>query len=193
MKSICVFCGSNVGAKPIYTDIAREVGQRLLEKNITLIYGGGSIGLMGVVANEIMRGGGKVIGVIPHFLNRKEVGHHGVSELILVDTMHERKAKMATLADGFLTLPGGMGTLDETIEILTWAQLGLHHKPVGILNVDGYYDMLDQYFDHMVGQGFLKPAHRQLVIMEPTVVDLLRIMEEYRPPQVDKWLEEGQT
>ncbi len=124
MKSICVFCGSNVGAKPIYTDIAREVGQRLLEKNITLIYGGGSIGLMGVVANEIMRGGGKVIGVIPHFLNRKEVGHHGVSELILVDTMHERKAKMATLADGFLTLPGGMGTLDETIEILTWAQLG---------------------------------------------------------------------
>ncbi len=193
MKKICIFCGSSVGKMPIYQEIAKEVSRRLVERNITLIYGGGSIGLMGVIANEVMSLGGKVIGVIPHFLNRLEVGHQGVSELLLVDTMHERKAKMAELADGFLTLPGGMGTLDETVEILTWAQLGLHEKPVGILNVNGYFDLLERYFDHMVSQGFLKPIYRRMALMDDSIVDLLRMMDEYRPPQVDQWIEEGQT
>ncbi len=192
MKSICVFCGSNTGFSPVYAETARELGRIFVERNIRLIFGGGNVGLMGAMADEMLAQGGSVVGVIPHFLMEKEVGHQGLDEQILVDTMHERKQKMADLSEGFIAMPGGFGTMDELNEILTWAQLGLHSHPIGILNTGSYFDHLLNMFDHMVSQGFLRDENRAIVLdaVEPNA--LLRKMADYQAPGVHKWLEKGQ-
>ena len=188
MKSVCVFCASSLGKNESYAQTAQAVGRLLAESGLRLIYGGGNIGLMGQTANAVLQHGGQVTGVIPDFLIRKEVGHLDVTELIVVDTMHTRKARMAELADGFLTLPGGFGTMDELCEILTWAQLGLHQKPIGILNVNGYYDALLQLFDRMAADGLLRPENRAMLLADTDPAALLEKMRRYQPPAVEKWL-----
>ncbi len=193
MKFICVFCGSSMGSDPLFEQTARQLGKYLAENNIILVYGGGSRGLMGVIANEVLTHGGEAIGVIPEFMDKLEVAHGDLTELHIVDSMHSRKQKMADLSDGFVTLPGGMGTLDETVEILTWAQLGLHKKPVGLLNVAGYFDPLIQYMDHMVESGFLKASNRKLSVVDSTVAGLIHQMESYEAPELAAWLKRGQT
>lgn len=189
MKSICVFCGSNVGAKPAYRTEAIALGKLLAAKGIHLIYGGGHVGLMGVIADTVLEAGGRVTGVIPHFLNQKEVGHKSLTELILVESMHERKQKMADLSDGFIAMPGGMGTMEEMCEILTWGQLGLHRKPFGLLNVEGYYDLLIRFFDSIVTERFMHEANRNLVLTHAQPDHLLRLMENYEAPEVKQWLD----
>jgi len=176
MQSIAVFCGSKFGKKPAYEEIARTVGELLAERNLRLVYGGGDIGLMGVLANTVVQQGGEVLGVIPDFLMQVE-GRNAVAEQIEVKTMHERKSIMAEESDGFLILPGGFGTMDEFFEILTWRQLQLHHKPIGILNMDGYYDHLIALFDHMMAEGFVRPVNRALVIVESSPEALLDAMQ----------------
>lgn len=165
MKNICVFCGSSKGTDPVYVEKAKILARQFVRDQITMVYGGGSIGIMGVLADEIRRRNGYVIGVIPRFLYDLEVGHDGVNELIIVDSMHERKQKMAEISDGFLALPGGFGTLEEMAEILTWVQLKLIQKPVGILNIHGFFDPLLELFDHMVETGFLKKTNRDILIV----------------------------
>ncbi|MDP5168678.1 MAG: TIGR00730 family Rossman fold protein [Bacteroidia bacterium] len=192
MKSICVFCGSNTGFSPAYVEAAQELGRILVEREIKMVYGGGNVGLMGAIADEMLHHGGEVIGVIPHFLMNKEVGHKGLTELLLVDTMHERKAIMAEMADGFIAMPGGFGTMDELNEILTWAQLGLHRNPIGILNSGQYFDPLLRMFDHMVTQGFLRAENRGLLVDDERPLSLLEKMEQYVAPDVTKWLTKGQ-
>ncbi|HZX26949.1 MAG TPA: TIGR00730 family Rossman fold protein [Telluria sp.] len=166
MKSIAVYCGSAHGAAPVYAEGARALGRAMAAQGLGLVYGGGNVGLMGVIADEVMRGGGTVIGVIPQALMDREVGHMGLTRLHVVKDMHERKAMMADLADGFIAMPGGMGTLEELFEMLTWSQLGIHHKPIGLLNVDGYYDRLLGFVAHMQEQGFVKPQHAALMMAE---------------------------
>lgn len=166
MKSVCVFCGASKGNDKIYIERAEELGYLLANKGIKLIYGGGGIGLMGVVANSVMDNGGEVIGVMPKFLFDLEIADNTITELIIVESMHERKLKMSQLAEGFVAMPGGFGTLEEICEILTWAQLKLHQYPVGLLNINGYYDQLLGFMDHMVGNGFLNPVNRALVNVE---------------------------
>ena len=163
MKNICVFCGSSRGTDPVFEQHTLILADQFIRNGMTLVYGGGSIGLMGVLADEIRRKNGYVIGVIPRFLYDLEVGHDGVNELIIVDSMHERKQKMAEISDGFLALPGGFGTLEEMAEILTWVQLKLIQKPIGILNVEGFFDPLLSFFDHMVATGFLKRTNREIL------------------------------
>ena len=157
MKSVCVYCGSNFGARPVYRHAAQAVGKELATRGITLVYGGGNVGLMGTVADATLQHGGEVQGVIPERLMQREVGHSGITQLFVVRTMHERKDKMAQLSEGFITLPGGIGTLDEMFEMMTWLQLGYHEKPIGILNVDGYYDGLWVFLQKAVDQGFVRP------------------------------------
>lgn len=193
MKSICVFCGSNVGSDAAFTDSAIQLGKLLAAKNISLVYGAGNVGLMGVIADACLEAEGEVIGVIPNFLMAKEVGHTGINELILTDTMHERKKIMADRSDGFIAMPGGMGTMDEVCEILTWAQLGLHSHPVGILNVNGYYDSLLSFFDEMVEKKFLHQKNRDMVISHHDPVELLKLMEAYQPPNVEKWIDRSKV
>ena len=193
MKKVCVFCGSSKGNSPVYELIARDLGKRLAETQRILVYGGGSKGLMGVIADEALKHGGEVIGVIPEFMDKLEVAHGDLTEMHIVDSMHARKQKMADLSDGFITMPGGMGTLDETVEILTWAQLGLHGKPVGLLNVEGYFDPLISYMDHMVEEGFLRSTNRKLSVVDPTIDGLLLKMEAYTAPELAAWLKRGQT
>ena len=164
MKNICVFCGSSAGNDPQFANAAKELGRSFAQENITLIYGAGNIGLMGTIADEVMQNGGKAIGVIPDFLMQKEVGHNGLNEIHIVHSMHERKQKMAQLADAFIAMPGGFGTLEELAEILTWVQLELIRKPIGILNVAGYYNHLIAQLDHMVDSSFLRPSNRKLLI-----------------------------
>ncbi|MBS0307859.1 MAG: TIGR00730 family Rossman fold protein [Proteobacteria bacterium] len=166
MKSICVYCGSSLGTQTIYADLARQLAAAMVKDGIALVYGGGNIGLMGVIADEVMRLGGEVTGIIPLALMSKEVGHHGLSKLHVVKDMHERKALMAELSDGFIAMPGGIGTLEELFEAYTWLQLGLHDKPIGLLNVDGFYDGLLGFLAHTVRQGFLKPEQATLLITE---------------------------
>ena len=166
---ICVFCGSSPGSRPRYRDVAIELGQEMAARQIALVYGGGGIGIMGVIANAVLAAGGEAYGVIPNGLASKEVAHPGLTQLEVVGTMHERKARMADLADAFLALPGGMGTFDELFEILTWAQLGIHRKPIGLLNVDHYFDPLLNMVEHAVREGFVSPAHRQLLIVADTI------------------------
>ena len=166
MKRVCVFCGSNAGIRTEYGIAAQGLATVLARRGLGLVYGGGNVGLMGVLADSMLRAGGEVIGVIPQSLVAKEVAHHGVTELRVVDTMHQRKALMNELSDAFIALPGGFGTLDEFFEILTWSQLGIHAKPSGLLNVSGYYDSLLAMLDHAVTERFLRPAHRQLVIAD---------------------------
>ena len=188
MKSLCVYCGSSSGITPNYADAARKLAQALVERKIALVYGGGNVGLMGIIADEVMRLGGHVTGVIPKALVRKEVGHRQISELHVVENMHERKAMMADLADGFIAMPGGIGTLEELFEVMTWAQLGFHDKPIGVLNVDGYYDALLAFLQHTVQQGFLRPQHASLLMVESDVAALLHRFETFEAEPHDKFL-----
>lgn len=165
-KAICVYCGANPGASPRYAEAARALGRALVEDNIALVYGGGNVGLMGIIADEVLRLGGDVTGVIPNALMEREVGHMGLTRQFIVKDMHERKAMMAKLADGFIAMPGGMGTLEELFEMLTWSQLGIHAKPVGLLNVDGFYDSLMGFIGHASGEGFIRPQHAALMMVE---------------------------
>ncbi|MEO8150111.1 MAG: TIGR00730 family Rossman fold protein [Bacteroidia bacterium] len=173
MKSIAVFCGSSKGNDPIYTKVANELGKYLAQQKIGLVYGGGNIGLMGIIADAVLQSGGKVTGVIPHFLMKKEVGHTGLTELILVDTMHQRKQIMCDRADAFITMPGGFGSMDELFEILTWKQLGLHNKPIGVLNVNGYYDHLVALINHMNCEQFVPDKTKELVIIDDSIEGLM--------------------
>lgn len=176
MKSIVVFCGSNTGLNPIYKSVAVQLGKYIADNNLRLVYGGGNIGLMGVIADTVLQSGGAVIGVIPGFLFDREVGHAGLTELILVDTMHQRKQKMCDLADAFITLPGGFGSMDELFEILTWKQLGLHNKPIGVLNVDGFYDPLIEMIMQMNNEKFVSDKNMELLITSNTIEDLFSKM-----------------
>lgn len=188
MKSICIFCGSSTGNRPIYKEAARAMGEAIARRGLSLVYGGGNLGLMGTIADAALAAGGEVIGVIPKFLVDKEIAHNGLTQLHVVDSMHDRKALMAELADAFIALPGGYGTLEEFCEILTWAQLGLHQKPQGLLNVEGYYDPLLQLFDRAVTEEFLKPELRSLVLEASSPEDLLDLLANYQPITVEKWL-----
>jgi len=186
MKRICVFCGSNAGARSEYAEAARALATVLAERKLGIVYGGGNVGLMGVVADAALARGGEVIGVIPQKLVDKEVAHRGVTELRIVETMHERKALMNDLSDAFLALPGGFGTLDEFFEVLTWAQLGFHGKPCALLNVAGYYDGMLAMLDHAVTERFLRPAHRELVIADTDPLRLLQRLSAFAPAPKEK-------
>lgn len=186
MKRVCVFCGSNAGIRADYGIAAQGLAAALSRRGLGLVYGGGNVGLMGMIADSMLQAGGEVIGVIPQSLVAKEVAHHGVSELRVVDTMHQRKALMNELSDAFIALPGGFGTLDEFFEILTWSQLGIHGKPSGLLNVSGYYDNLLAMLDHAVAEGLLRPAHRALVIADTDADSLLRQLLSFSPVQPAK-------
>ena len=189
MQNICVFCGSNAGRHPAYAEAARQLGALLARRGLHLIYGGGKVGLMGILADAVLAAGGQVTGVIPGFLQAKEVGHDGLTEMIVVETMHTRKAIMAERADGFIALPGGFGTMDELCEILTWAQLGLHRLPIGLLDVRGYFRSLNSLFDHMADEGFLHQKNREMLLTQEDPERLLDMMGQYRPPDVAKWLD----
>lgn len=188
MKTICVFCGSSPGARPEYLHAARALGTLLAGQGIGLVYGGASVGLMGAVADAVLAGGGRVTGVIPRHLVSKEVAHQTLADLRIVGSMHERKALMAELADGFIALPGGFGTFEELCEVLTWSQLGLHQKPVGLLNVLGYYDPLLALCDHGVREQFLKPEHRALLLCADEPPTLLARLRDYQPVALPKWI-----
>jgi uncharacterized protein (TIGR00730 family) len=189
MRRICVFCASSLGSRPEYRAAAEELGAELVRRNIGLVYGGGNVGLMGVLADAVLRMGGEAQGVIPEHLMAREIGHNGLTKLHVVHSMHERKALMADLADAFVALPGGFGTLEEFCEVVTWAQLGLHAKPCGLLNVLGYYTPLLTMFDHAVRERFLKPENRELVLARESAPELLQALDEWRPVWVEKWLD----
>ncbi len=193
MKSIAVFCGSSEGASSIYKESAVKLGQELAKHQITLIYGGANVGLMGIVADAVLEHGGSVIGVLPQFLQNREIAHTGLTELIMVDSMHERKAKMAELADGFIALPGGPGTLEEYFEIFTWGQLGLHQKPCGLLNINQYFDPLVSMFDTMERDHFMQPKYRAMVITDDTPEGILKQFSIYKAPSVKTYLTEQRT
>ncbi|UWX58990.1 TIGR00730 family Rossman fold protein [Chryseobacterium oranimense] len=188
MKNITVFCGSSFGSDEIYKEQATLLGKTLAKQNIRLIYGGADVGLMGAVADGTLNEGGKAIGVLPHFLQSKEIAHKNLTELILVETMHERKTKMNDLCDGVIVLPGGYGTLEEFFEMITWAQLGLHKKPIGILNIDGFYDDLIKLVQTMVDKGFLKQVNRDMLLISSSIDELLDKMRNYQAPSVGKWI-----
>lgn len=189
MKQICVFCGSSIGTRPEYAAAATAIGVGIARRGHELVYGGGNTGLMGTVANAALNAGGKVIGVIPTVMVEKELAHEGLTQLHVVNTMHERKAMMAVFADAFVILPGGFGTMDEFYEIVTWAQLGFHRKPVAILNVCGFYDPMLTFIDHLVDEGFVKQSHREVIVIGDDPEALLSLIETYQPPLVDKWVE----
>ena len=193
MKSITVFCGSSFGTDKIYEEQAFLLGQTLAKQNIQLIYGGSKTGLMGTIANGVLSENGKVTGVLPYFLQAKEIAHKSLTELILVETMHERKTKMNELCDGVIVLPGGYGTLEEFFEMITWAQLGLHKKTIGILNIDGFYDDLIRFVQTMVDRGFLKQVNRDMLLISDTIDDLLEKMKNYQAPTVGKWISKDQA
>jgi uncharacterized protein (TIGR00730 family) len=192
MKRICVFCGSNVGANPIYAESARELGRVLIEQKLGLVYGGGRVGLMGILADTVLAGGGEVIGIIPQGLFTKEVAHEGLTEIRFVGSMHQRKAMMVELSDGFLALPGGYGTTEEFCEVITWAQLGIHQKPCGLLNIEGYFTHLLNFLDHTVQERFLRSEHRALVLEDTNPESLLSKMRAYQPPALEKWMDLGE-
>ncbi len=188
MKRVCVFCGSRTGGDPRYRDAATALAQELLKRRLGLVFGGGSVGLMGVVADAVRDGGGEAIGVIPHGLAAREVAHRGLADLRVVPSMHARKALMADLSDAFVALPGGFGTFEELFEVVTWAQLGIHRKPIGLLNVAGYYDHLVRFLDHAVGEGFVSAENRGLVRIEDRPGALLDHLAEWRPLAGPKWI-----
>jgi len=188
MKKICVYCGSSSGKRPEYAESARSLARELLRRDIGLVYGGASVGIMGELADSVLAGGGEVVGVIPQALVDKEVSHSGLTELKIVESMHERKAIMADSSDGFIALPGGLGTVEELFEVLTWSQLGFHKKPCALLNVKGYYNHLSLFLDHSVEEQFVKSIHREMLIIEEKPDILLDLMEVYSPPAVDKWI-----
>jgi len=177
MKSICVFCGANFNGDPVLKEAVELLAEVMVNRDITLVYGGGKVGVMGIIADAVLDRGGKAIGVIPQFLMDKEVGHPGITQIHVVENMHQRKQMMNDLCDGVIMLPGGFGTLEEFFEVLTWLQLGLHQHPIGVLNVNGFYDLLLQQMDVMVEQRFLKPANRQLVLTSADAVELIALME----------------
>ncbi|WP_421943426.1 TIGR00730 family Rossman fold protein [Pedobacter sp.] len=190
LKAVCVYCGSNFNGDEKLRTAIKELAQSLVEQQIRLVYGGGSVGVMGVLANDVLELGGEVTGVIPQFLMDKEVGHKGVTEMILTENMHQRKQKMADLSDGFVILPGGFGTLEEFFEVLTWLQLGLHNKPIGVLNVNGFYDPLFAQMDVMVQHKFLKPANRDLVFNEESAKSLIDKMDNFSATPDEVWFRE---
>ena len=190
VKSICVFCGSAAGTNPVYAATARELGRALAARGLTLVYGGGRVGLMGQVAGSVLDSGGTVVGVIPHALAQKEIAQEDCTELVVVNTMHERKALMADRSGAFVALPGGYGTCDELFEIVTWAQLGIHRKPVALLNVNGFFTPLLAWLDHVVAEGLLRPKHRELLLVADTVPGLLDALAAWVPPEpTTKWVE----
>jgi uncharacterized protein (TIGR00730 family) len=193
MKSITVFCGSSFGYDDIFTLQARALGQALAKQGIDLVYGGAKVGLMGAVADGALEARGTVTGVLPHFLRSKEIAHEGLTKLILVDSMHERKTKMHELCEGVIALPGGFGTMEELFEMLTWAQLGLHKKPIGLLNVNGFYDPLVTLSETMVEKGFLKEIYQKMLLVSDNIEDLLSRMSAYVAPAVGKWIEKEET
>jgi uncharacterized protein (TIGR00730 family) len=188
MKSLCVFCGANPGTNPAFVEAAKHLGGLLADKNIRLVYGGGKVGMMGAVADGCIARQGKVTGIIPKFLVDKEVAHNRLNELLIVTSMHERKKRMADLSEGFVTLPGGMGTLEELFEVTTWGQLGLHEKPIGLLNIQDYFTPLLQFLDHGVTEKFIKPEHRGLILTDTEPAGLLQKMLDYRSPRLERWL-----
>lgn len=189
IKNLCVFCGSSLGSNPAYAEGAVQLAQILLNKNITLVYGGANVGLMRVLADTVLKGGGKVVGVMPRSLVEKEVAHQHLTEMHIVDGMQERKALMADLSDAFIALPGAFGTLDEIFEVLTWNQLGIIHKPLGLFNTGGYFDPLLAMLDRAVEQHFLRPEHRKMVLEFNSVEEIIGQLEAYRPVEAPKWIE----
>jgi uncharacterized protein (TIGR00730 family) len=193
MRRLCVFCGSSPGINPQYAELADRLGGLLVRRGLGLVYGGGNVGLMGVLADAVLKAGGHVTGVIPQSLVDREVAHAGLSDLRIVNSMHERKALMADLADGFIALPGGLGTLEEFCEILTWAQLGLHQKPCGLINVAGYFDHLMAFLDHAVRERFLRPEHCRMLLVEADPESLLDGFTAYQPLRLEKWIDRDAT
>ncbi|QXU43982.1 TIGR00730 family Rossman fold protein [Pedobacter sp. D749] len=190
LKSVCVYCGSNFNGDIQLRNAIKQLAETLVKQQIKLVYGGGSVGVMGVLANDVLELGGSVTGIIPQFLMDKEVGHKGITEMIVTENMHQRKQKMADLSDGFVILPGGFGTLEEFFEVLTWLQLGLHHKPIGILNVNGFYDPLFAQMEMMVQSKFLKPANRDLVFNEADPEILINKMDDFSAIPDEVWFRE---
>jgi uncharacterized protein (TIGR00730 family) len=191
---VCVFCGANPGARPAYAEAAGELARLLTANGIGVVYGGGGVGLMGKLADAVLAAGGEITGVIPQALVEKEIGHRGVADLRVVESMHERKATMADLSDAFVALPGGLGTLEELFEVYTWAQLGLHQKPCGLLNVESYYDGIGAFLDHAVRERFLAEEHRSLLIVESAAGVLLERLRRFTPSAVPpKWIEREET
>ena len=193
IKSICIYCGSSQGRRDSYTSAAHAVAEALVYRDIKLIYGGAGIGIMGLVADRVMQLGGQVVGVIPKALAHKEVAHQNLTELHITQSMHERKMLMAELADGFIALPGGIGTLEELFEIWTWAQLGFHHKPCGFLNVDGYFDLLIEFLDHVREESFVKREYHDMLIVDTNPANLLDRFVKYQPPAVKHWVGMDET
>lgn len=193
LRNVCVFCGSSEGLRPSYRRAAEHFGALLARRGIGLVFGGGRVGLMGAIADAVLAARGTAIGVIPRTLMEREVGHNGLTKLHVVETMHERKALMASLSDAFVALPGGFGTFEEFCEVLTWGQLGLHGKPCGLLNVDGYYDALLALFDHAVEEKFVQPLNRSMVLADTDPARLLDRLENYDAPLVPRWIAREQT
>jgi len=187
LRSICVFCGASPGVNPLYRETAEALGRHIGERGLRLVYGGGAVGLMGVVADAAMAAGGEVIGIIPHSLERSEIGHRGLTRLEVVDGMHARKARMAELSDAFIALPGGLGTLEELFEVWTWGQLGYHAKPLGLLDVNGFYDKLSLFLDHLVDEGFVRAPHREMLQRGASPAELLVNLENWQPLAPAKW------
>lgn len=188
MNSICVFCGSSKGLSPKYSETAAQLGEEMADRNIELVYGAGNIGLMGVIADAVLENDGRVLGVIPHFLKAREVCHKGLTKLVVTDTMHQRKQIMADRSDAIIVMPGGFGTLDEFFEILTWKQLRLHKMPIGILNMEGYFDLLLGQIQYMVKEGFVRESNLELFVVSDSVESLLEQMENHKTSLEDKWL-----
>lgn len=193
MRRLCVFCGSSIGNKESYEHAARATGALLASRGIGLVYGGGNVGLMGVIADAVMEHGGEVIGVIPQALADREIAHSQITELRVVDSMHTRKATMADLADGFIAMPGGVGTFEEFFEVVTWTQLGLHRKPCGLLNVSGFYTPLAAFIDQAVSEGFIKPIHRAAIVVDDEPERLLNTLMSIQLPDVPKWIRREET
>jgi uncharacterized protein (TIGR00730 family) len=193
MKRICVYCGSNPGANPAFRTAARALGKQLAERGLGLVYGGASVGVMGAVADGVLENGGHAIGVLPHFFASKEIAHDGLNELIIVNSMHERKARMEQLSDGFIALPGGWGTIEEIFEVLTWSQLGHHQKPCGLLNVESYYDELSRFLENAIQNRFVKEEFRPMMMIEDEPSRLLDRFESYTAPVVKKWIGAEET
>lgn len=193
MKSLCVFSGSNFGARDVYAESARALGRLLAARGIGVVYGGGRVGLMGAMADAALAAGGEVIGVIPEALMAKEVGHTGLTKMHVVKSMHERKALMAELSGGFIALPGGWGTFEEMFEVLTWSQLGLHKKPCGLLNAGGYYDKLIAFLDHAVDEAFVRPEYAGTLAVSDSPEELIGVMAAWRPPAVTKWITKAES
>ena len=192
MRSLCVFCGSNVGARNSYAEAAAALGRTIAQRGLRLVYGGAAVGLMGVLADAALTAGGEVVGVIPASLVEREIAHAGLTETRQVKSMHERKALMADLSDAFIALPGGAGTLEELFEIWTWGQLGHHRKPAGLINVDGFFDALLAFLDHQAAERFMRQEHRAMLLVESDPVRLLERFATYEPPAVEKWIGRGE-